>query len=277
MLCRERARTGKRFVVSRRTELVRLFEHDPDLLRYVPSDQVAAATDRIVVESVVLPRGELSPPVARVDAIDLGYLVLRGTMLRRVDVLGRRAIEIVGEGDVVRTATADTDAAAAVPCNASWRLLTEARVAILDRRFERDIARWPGITSDLAGRLARRSTGLMIQLAIARVPRVDIRLLLMFWRLAERWGWVSPDGVWLSLTLSRQTLGELVTAHRASVNVALRELRVSRTVAQSVARPLAAPRPAAEGVDAGTGRSASPGRVTPRARRLSGSSRRCAT
>jgi hypothetical protein len=86
-----------------RTELVRIFEHDPDLLWHLSPGDAAAACDRTVVPSVVLPPGEFKPPVIRSQPGDLGVLVLSGVLLRRVDVFGRRAVELIGTGDMLGT------------------------------------------------------------------------------------------------------------------------------------------------------------------------------
>ncbi len=208
----------------RRTELVRLFEYEPDLLRHLGPKDAAAARDRSIVESLVLGRGELDPPGARADQVDLGFIVLEGLLLRRVDFFGRRSVELLGPGDVIRPYRPD-ESPATLPCQPSWKVCGPARIALLDRRFEREVARWPGVLSELLDRLAQRAAALSIQLAIAQMPRLDARLLCLFWRLADRWGTVGPDGVGLDLKLSQGTVAELVSARRSSVNSALRDLR----------------------------------------------------
>lgn len=69
-------------------------------------------------------------------------------------------------------------------------------------------------------------------LAIAHHQRVDDRVLLTLWHVAERWGRVGRDAVLVDLPLSHQRLADLVGAHRPSVTSALGELskagRVSR-------------------------------------------------
>jgi CRP/FNR family cyclic AMP-dependent transcriptional regulator len=207
-----------------RTELVRLFEHEPDLLRHLDQREVAVARDRCVVDSLVMGPGEFRPPGARADQTDLGFLVLEGVLLRRVKFFGRRAIEILGPGDFVRPFRLEQEPAT-LPCELSWKVCETARLALLDRRFERDVARWPGVMPELLDRLAGRGRALTIQLAIAQLPRLDLRLLCLFWRLADRWGKVGPEGVSLTLRLSQGTLADLVSARRPSVNAALRDLR----------------------------------------------------
>jgi DNA-binding IclR family transcriptional regulator len=61
-------------------------------------------------------------------------------------------------------------------------------------------------------------------LAIAHHQRVDDRLLLTLWHLADRWGRVTPMGVILPMPLPHQRLADLVGAHRPSVTTATGEL-----------------------------------------------------
>ncbi|MFL5795732.1 MAG: helix-turn-helix domain-containing protein, partial [Actinomycetota bacterium] len=68
--------------------------------------------------------------------------------------------------------------------------------------------------------------------AIAYHQRVDDRLLLMLWHLAERWGRVHPDGVVVPLPLNHQRLADLVGAHRPSVTTAMGELTRSGAVSR---------------------------------------------
>ena len=56
---------------------------------------------------------------------------------------------------------------------------------------------------------------------VAHHNRVEDRLLLTLWHLAERWGKVMPQGILLPLPLSHQRLAKIVGAHRPSVTTAL--------------------------------------------------------
>jgi CRP-like cAMP-binding protein len=98
------------------------------------------------------------------------------------------------------------------------------RVAVLDQRFVERIVPWPGITTALVSRSARRAQWLARHLAILENPRVDARLLLLFWQLADRWGTVRADGVTVPFQFTHTTLGRLVRAQRPSVTASLHEL-----------------------------------------------------
>jgi CRP/FNR family transcriptional regulator, cyclic AMP receptor protein len=76
----------------------------------------------------------------------------------------------------------------------------------------------------------RRSRALSLQLALGQVPRIEGRLLLLFWRLAERWGRVTPEGIVVPLRLTHETLAALVAARRPSVTSALGRLAESGLV-----------------------------------------------
>jgi hypothetical protein len=98
------------------------------------------------------------------------------------------------------------------------------RVALLDQRLLDRVSPWPEIAHALVGRSVQRAQRLARHLAILENPRVDARLLLLFWHLADDWGTVGPDGVTVPLALTHKTLGRLIRAHRASVTAALHGL-----------------------------------------------------
>jgi len=94
--------------------------------------------------------------------------------------------------------------------------------------FTSRAAEWPQIFGRIALRAVWRSHGLALNLAISHQGRIEDRLLLLFWHLAQRWGRVSADGVRLDLPLTHKTLAKLVSAQRPSVTNALGELRERR-------------------------------------------------
>jgi CRP-like cAMP-binding protein len=63
-----------------------------------------------------------------------------------------------------------------------------------------------------------------VSLAIAHQPRVDDRVLLTLWHVAERWGRVRPDGIVIPLPLPHRRLAGLVGAQRPSVTTAMGDL-----------------------------------------------------
>jgi CRP-like cAMP-binding protein len=97
-------------------------------------------------------------------------------------------------------------------------------MVVLDHRLIVRITPWPQLGLELFSRGTRRAHSLAVSLAIAHHQRVDDRLMLTLWHLAERWGRVRPDGVVVPLPLSHQRLADLVGAHRPAVTTAMGEL-----------------------------------------------------
>src|SRR3954468_17352798 len=125
----------------RRAELVRLFEYEPDLLSTLPAPEARTARERTVVECLTLAPGLIGAPVT--PAPDLGFLVLEGVLLHRVELLGRRAVELLGPGDLLRP-WRTADPSTSLPLQADWKVCERARLAVLDARFEQDVAGWAG-------------------------------------------------------------------------------------------------------------------------------------
>ncbi len=61
-------------------------------------------------------------------------------------------------------------------------------------------------------------------MAIVHQARVDVRLHMLLWHLASRWGRVGNEGVSLPLRLTHAVLSELVAARRPTVTSALTQL-----------------------------------------------------
>jgi CRP-like cAMP-binding protein len=64
-------------------------------------------------------------------------------------------------------------------------------------------------------------------MAIVHQARVDVRLHMLFWHLADRWGRVGRDGVILEMGLSHTVLADLIAAQRPSVTGSLKKLSES--------------------------------------------------
>lgn len=103
-------------------------------------------------------------------------------------------------------------------------MLEPTRMAVLDHGLVVRMAPWPQLGLELFARGTRRAHALAVALAIAHHPRVDDRLRLTLWHLAERWARVRPDGIAVPLPLSHQRLADLVGAHRPSVTTAMWDL-----------------------------------------------------
>lgn len=151
-----------------------------------------------------------------------GVLVLDGVLAFNVRVGDRVAAELLGPGDLLESCDqADEDLLA---CSVSWRALLPMRFAVLDASFAERVRPWPQLVHALLLRTGRRTRNLNMQRAIACQPRLDLRLALLLWHLAARWGRVEPGGIRLPLPLTHQLLGRLIGAERPSVSHALSRL-----------------------------------------------------
>lgn len=150
-----------------------------------------------------------------------GLLVLDGVLAETVAVGDRITAELVGAGDLIQPCGSDE---AELVCELGWRGLSPVRFALLDDGFVQRVQPWPQIGAALLRRTAHRTRRLDVQRAIAAQPRLEVRLALLMWHLAARWGKVEPGGVRLCLPLTHQMLGRLISAERPSVSHALARL-----------------------------------------------------
>jgi CRP/FNR family transcriptional regulator, cyclic AMP receptor protein len=205
--------------------MVALLDVDPDLAIGVPPQEAEVARSRAVAAVA-----ELEPPswdpaqlVQRSEAGWLGLYVLDGLLLRRVEVGKRSACELFGPTDLIRPWDSDGEYDP-LPISVTWLVLKRTRLAVLDTAFVLRIARWPTITSRIVSRVAQRARYLTLTQAVTHLPRAYVRLLILFWLLAERWGKVSTEGVYVTLPLTHEVLAMLIGAHRPTVTIALQRL-----------------------------------------------------
>jgi len=74
-------------------------------------------------------------------------------------------------------------------------------------------------------RAVDRSHTLAFNVAIHCLQHVDLRLLVLFWHLADRFGRVTPEGTVVPLKLTHNDLSELIGAQHPSVSTGLAELQ----------------------------------------------------
>jgi CRP/FNR family transcriptional regulator, cyclic AMP receptor protein len=198
-----------------------LLDVEPELGEGLNPHERAAAARVLAVPSHVLEPGPWDPHEGLGDIYPVvGILLVDGMVTRDLLFAGRTTTELLGAGDILRPWDDDV-AFEALPISASWHVHTAARVAILDTRVAIAAGRWPSIATALHARNVRRTRSLAFQRAIAQLPRVDDRMLVLLWSLAERWGRVSRDGVRVPIALPHRTLATLVGARRPSVTTAL--------------------------------------------------------
>jgi CRP/FNR family transcriptional regulator, cyclic AMP receptor protein len=204
---------------------IRLLDEDPDLFAALPPRGQLDAGARAIAPVIRLEAGPWSADVSEICDQDncLGLLVLDGLLVHSVVVMHEPRSEIVGPGDVLRPWQQAMEVTS-VPFASHWEVVHAARLAILDNRFLAFAARWPKLISAVVERTVRRSHWLSLQLAITDLRRVDDRLMLFFWHLADRWGRMGPDGVTVPLPVTHDVLAQLVCAQRPTVTSALKRL-----------------------------------------------------
>jgi CRP-like cAMP-binding protein len=128
--------------------------------------------------------------------------------------------EMLGEGDVLRPWVEDASSFV----RSRWGILEHTRLAVLDAAAAAQICKFPALFDELFERAIRRSRSLAVHATIEGVHRIDQRILLLFWHLAEQRGERSPDGVIVPIRLAHGQLARLVGARRPSVTTALGKL-----------------------------------------------------
>lgn len=163
----------------------------------------------------------------------LGLLLLDGLLVRRVQISGRFAAELLGPGDLLRPWQQD-DAVASVSRSSGWRCLRDCTVAVLDLDFARRIAPYPEIQGQLLARALRRSRHLAITLAILNQPKIDRRLLMLLWHMADRWGVMRGGHVLLPMQFPHAVLAELLAARRPTITTTLGALQRSGQISHTL-------------------------------------------
>ena len=207
------------------TEVVHLLDVDPDLARDLDRAHEVEARERIVARAEVIDagtrRGRWGPRDSRGCA---AFMIVEGLVLREVHLGRGRSAELLGQSDLIRPWNFDGAVALPVPATVEWTILLPSRVALVDVGVLQRAQPWPAITAALIARGVFRAQTLATHQAIDQLSRIDHRLVLLFWHLAERWGRVTPEGVVVKLPLTHEVLARIVGARRPSVTTAIGDL-----------------------------------------------------
>jgi hypothetical protein len=203
---------------------VPLLRLDPRLGGLVPPVRLADAQNALEVRVARLRQGEWNPGrvTGNGGSDHLGVLVLEGILAHDTLLGSSTSTELLGPGDVLRPWTREVQPL--LQRRVRWYVLSDSRVALLDRDLARELGAWPEVNAMLVERLSQRAERLATAQAIAKLTRVERRVLALLWHLAERWGRVTDDGVLVPLTLSHRMLGQIVGARRPTVTAAVRLL-----------------------------------------------------
>jgi CRP/FNR family cyclic AMP-dependent transcriptional regulator len=206
-------------------ERVRVFDELPELLQHVDHDDLAT------IKQVTTQLLRIEPGVWKLNFKDselrghLGLLVLDGLLSRQVRIGEAVSAELLGGGDVLRPWTELERRIVSIPAESSWQVVAPVRLAVLNARFALQVARWPDITAAIIDRVVQRARWLSFHLAVCHIVGVEVRLLIVLWHFADRWGHVTPTGVMLPVPLSHGLLAGIVGARRPTVSTALGALR----------------------------------------------------
>jgi CRP/FNR family cyclic AMP-dependent transcriptional regulator len=203
--------------------LCHVLGEDPDLAAAVPESDRAQAIEECLARVVGLPNGVWDERMPEVLSDGIGLLVLDGLLLRRVEIEGRFSAELLGQGDLLRP-WQDIGTPPPLQRTTGWLVIEPARVALLDERTAESFAHHPQLTGCLVGRALDRSRNLAVNMAIVQQTRTVVRLHMLFWHLADRWGRVRSDGIAVPLRLTHAVLADLVAARRPTVTTAVAEL-----------------------------------------------------
>jgi CRP/FNR family cyclic AMP-dependent transcriptional regulator len=203
---------------------VSIVEADADLADLLAPEQLERARHEARASTLRLWPGDWDAAASmEPERHHRGFMIVGGLLSRDVHVVGRQCVELLGHGDVMRPWKWDGEGSH-VHAEIGWTVLETTTMAILDQQLVTRISPWPQLGVELFNRGTRRAHALAVSLAIAFHQRVDDRLMLTLWHLAERWGRVHSDGIVVPLPLSHQRLADLVGAHRPSVTTALGKL-----------------------------------------------------
>lgn len=199
---------------------------DPDLGAGIDPGRRALAERACVARTLEIPRGPWDADVVSGEdnRSGFGLLVVSGILCRRVVQSECHGAELIGPGDLLRPWDRVGEWAT-IPTESSWLVIERARVAILDGEFARRATPFPQIAPALIRRGLLRSRYLAILIAIIGQRRVETRLTMLFWHLADRFGQVRGEWVSVPVPLTHSLLSELVAARRPSVTTALSGLQ----------------------------------------------------
>jgi CRP/FNR family transcriptional regulator, cyclic AMP receptor protein len=196
---------------------------DPDLGAGLAEPRLSRAQQVCLARAVDVPRGSWEVSELAPDEMGFGLLVLSGILCRRVVQGECYGAELIGPGDLLRPWDTIGDWSS-IPSESSWLALEPARLALLDRGFVHRASPYPELSVQLLRRGLLRSRYLATLAAVISQRRIETRLTMLFWHLADRFGHIRGEWIEIPVPLTHSVLAELVAARRPSVTTALSQL-----------------------------------------------------
>jgi hypothetical protein len=203
--------------------LCHVLREDPELSEAIPIARRQQAIEECTAAEIHIATGRGAGRSGSPVHGGIGMLVLEGLLIRRVGIDGRFGAELLGEGDLLRPWEDEYDSPM-LPLETGWSVVEPARVAVLDHEFVQRISRYPELAPAFVARAMQRARNLAVNMAIVHQARVDVRLRMLLWHLAGRWGRVRTEGTVLPLRLTHTLLADLLAARRPTVTSAVSEL-----------------------------------------------------
>lgn len=208
---------------------VRLLEAEPDLGRDLTPEQLQQARRYAVLPVLEVDAGPWTvsqlEQAAGVRGVVHGFLVLSGLIGIDAKIADRVCTRVIVSSELVLFDGLEPDS---MPVRFGWSALEPVSLAILDERLLLIGRHWPRLLGALLARAAQQTRQAFIHQAISQLPRVEERLLALFWSLADRHGVARADGVWVQLPVTHETLARMIGAQRPTVSLGLTRLAESK-------------------------------------------------
>ncbi len=201
---------------------VSVLRADPELAAAVPEPYLPRAQRATWTASISFEAGPVDLTLAALPPSAFALLILKGALTRQTGLSDRLMIELLLTGDVLSPWPPSPSAPLA-----ETRLiaLDQVRLAVLDHRFMKAAAIWPGLMTTLQRRLSDQQHRLATHGAICQLPRVEQRVMAIMWLLAARTGTVTVRGTELPVRLTHEELAQLTGSRRPTVSLAIKRLR----------------------------------------------------
>jgi CRP/FNR family transcriptional regulator, cyclic AMP receptor protein len=195
---------------------------DPGLTEAVPAADLPRARRAIWASAVTFAGGPVDLTAASLSSTAFALLIIKGVLTRQTGLSDRAMIELLLTGDVLSPWPATPTAPLT---ETRLTALDEVRLVVLDHRFVKAAAIWPGLMIAIQQRLDGQQRRLATHGAICQLPRVEQRVLAVMWLLAARTGTVTAQGTELSFALTHDALARLTGSRRPTVSLAVKRLR----------------------------------------------------